>query len=440
MINSSLDSKMKYLLILTGTGDPHSLSQRWIKWTRSFNLYVNGIGVTDNVQKRSLLLHTVGEEVQELYYSLVSEQNAINQTYEETVNVLNEQFIPRANVHSGSSCNLLSSDTWEFLKKSKMKIIKKTPGSKKKLFGYGNDKPLPIRGTFEAVARNMRTISCDMRLLKVFDVKGDPHSLSQRWRKWTRSFNLYVNGVGVTDNVQKKSLLLHTAGEEVQELYYSLVSEQNAINQTYEEMVNVLNEQFIPRANVPFERHVFHQLVQNSNETVDQYVCRLRQRAATCEFENTDDRIRDQVLDKCYSRELQRKFLEQQTLTLADVMRIAKAHEAVIAQTKFMSSTPDSVRVNAVTGSRRNQIRSTNKEVKECFACGRKGHFKGDAQCPAKGKTCNKCGKVGHFGMKCRSRTIDYKRSPEHGRARKPRRDRPRTHAVKEEESTEHLA
>ncbi|CAK8692680.1 uncharacterized protein LOC143462177 [Clavelina lepadiformis] len=284
-------------------------------------------------------------------------------------------------------------------------------------------------GDAEVVARNMRTISCDMRSLKVFDLQGDPHSLSQRWRKWTRSFNLYVNGIGVTDDVQKRSLLLHTAGEEVQELYYSLVNEQNAIIQTFEETVNVLNEQFIPTANVPFERHVFHQLVQNSNETVDQYVCRLRQRAATCEFQNADERIRDQVVDKCYSRELQRKFLEQQTLTLVDVLRIAKAHEAVIARTIIMSSTPDSVQVNAVTGSRRNQMRSTNKEGKECFACGRKG----DAQCPAKGKTCNKCGKVGHFGMKCRSRTIDQ-RSPEHGRARKPRRAGPRTHAVEEEE------
>ena len=73
--------------------------------------------------------------------------------------------------------------------------------------------------------------------------------------------------------------------------------------------------------------------------------------------------------EKCYSRELQRKLLEQQTL-VADVRKIAKAHEAVIAKTKIMSSTPESVQVNAVTGSRRNQMRSTNKEGKECFACG----------------------------------------------------------------------
>ena len=38
--------------------------------------------------------------------------------------------------------------------------------------------------------------------------------------------------------------------------------------------MNVLNEQFIPRAKVVFERHVFHQLVLHSNETVDHCVCR----------------------------------------------------------------------------------------------------------------------------------------------------------------------
>ena len=45
-----------------------------------------------------------------------------------------------------------------------------------------------------------------------------------------------------------------------------------------------LDSYFIPNVNVPFERRVFRQMKQQSHEKVDQFVCRLRQRAITCDF------------------------------------------------------------------------------------------------------------------------------------------------------------
>ena len=48
-----------------------------------------------------------------------------------------------------------------------------------------------------------------------FQVKGDPHSISQRCRKWKRAFELYVLGKGITSDSQKRGLLLHTANLEV---------------------------------------------------------------------------------------------------------------------------------------------------------------------------------------------------------------------------------
>ena len=43
-----------------------------------------------------------------------------------------------------------------------------------------------------------------------------------------------------------------------------------------------------------FERHLFKRFSQFRDETVDQFVCRLRQRAASCDFsaEFKDDHIR----------------------------------------------------------------------------------------------------------------------------------------------------
>ena len=93
----------------------------------------------------------------------------------------------------------------------------------------------------------------------------------------------------------------------------------------YSDTLKVLDDYFIPKANVPFERHLFRQISQSSGETVDQFVCRLRQRAASCGFgEREDEYIRDQLIDKCYSAKLRRKFLEQDgSVTLNDLLKTA---------------------------------------------------------------------------------------------------------------------
>ena len=109
--------------------------------------------------------------------------------------------------------------------------------------------------------------------LQPFQVKGDPHSISQRWRKWKRAFELYILGKGITSDSQKRGLLLHTAGIEVQDVYFTLVP--GGEDKDYPATLKVLDDYFIPKANVPFERHLFRQITQKSEETVDQFVCRL---------------------------------------------------------------------------------------------------------------------------------------------------------------------
>ncbi len=88
---------------------------------------------------------------------------------------------------------------------------------------------------------------------------------------------------------------------------------------------------------------MFTQIVQAPEETVDQFVCRLRQRAATCVFDGREDEyIRDQLIDKCKSQKLRRKFLEKDGNTsLNNLLVIAWAHEAVKAQLKAMGTSKD---------------------------------------------------------------------------------------------------
>ena len=259
-------------------------------------------------------------------------------------------------------------------------------------------------GSSGASSSSGRTsVALDVGCLEPFNPKGEPHSLSQRWKRWKRAFNLYVTGKGVSDDGQKRALFLHVAGMDVQEIYFTLAAD--AESATFEATVKVLDDYFVPKANVPFERHLFRQIVQESEETVDQFVCRLRQRAINCEFgENENDYIRDQVIDRCYSSKLRRKFLEKEgALTLDDLLRIARSQEAVDRQLKQYGT--DQVnnqlsdQVNAVGDKSDGKTRSG--KGKKCFSCDQEGHFSGDRKCPARDRACRMCGVIGHFKVKC---------------------------------------
>ena len=86
--------------------------------------------------------------------------------------------------------------------------------------------------------------------------------------------------------------------------------------------------------------------------SLSQFVCRLRQSSVSCDFgEQGDDCIRDQVIDKCCSSHIRCKFLEKAgTLTLEDLLRIARSQEAVDRQMKLMVSNAGADQVNVVGG------------------------------------------------------------------------------------------
>ena len=117
-------------------------------------------------------------------------------------------------------------------------------------------------------AGNSTVTMPDIGSLQPFNVKDDPHSISQRWKKWKRSFQLYLAEKGIASTTQKRELLLHTAGLDVQEIYFTLVNEEI---ENCEGTLKVLDDYFVPKSNIPFERHFFPQIVQSPEETVDQF-------------------------------------------------------------------------------------------------------------------------------------------------------------------------
>ena len=64
------------------------------------------------------------------------------------------------------------------------------------------------------------------------------------------------------------ALTLHTRGMALQEVFYSLADKDADVSLA--ESLKVLDEHFVPKANIPFEQHLFRQL----ERQVDNYVLR----------------------------------------------------------------------------------------------------------------------------------------------------------------------
>ena len=61
----------------------------------------------------------------------------------------------------------------------------------------------------------------DIQSIQPFD-NEDTSGINARWKRWIRALELYAEGKGVTDPDQKKSLLLHSAGMDVQDVFFTL--------------------------------------------------------------------------------------------------------------------------------------------------------------------------------------------------------------------------
>ena len=262
----------------------------------------------------------------------------------------------------------------------------------------------------------------DLPAVPPFSV-SDHRSLSQRWEKWTKSLDYYLRASGVTDQKQKRAVLLHLAGPDVQEIFETL----HNTGEDYKTALEKRNEYFQPKRNIPYERHVFRQISQQTDESMDVFVTRLRTASKTCNFgDQTEEAIRDQAIDKCNSIELRHRLLRENEIDLAKLLTISRAFEQSHFQAQEMeqfSAQPDSI--NAIhprqqTGVYRREMASSSSDGRSslpnnqahgppkwrsqpCYCCGSQGHRAKDIRCPANGKTCRSCGKIGHFTSVCRS-------------------------------------
>lgn len=68
--------------------------------------------------------------------------------------------------------------------------------------------------------------------------------------------------------------------------------------------MDALNAYFSPKTNTVYERYVFRSFKKEQGECIEQFVTKLREQGKHCNNTDLDDKIRDQIIEKCLSSEL----------------------------------------------------------------------------------------------------------------------------------------
>ncbi|XP_030831434.1 uncharacterized protein LOC115920236 [Strongylocentrotus purpuratus] len=144
---------------------------------------------------------------------------------------------------------------------------------------------------------------------------------------------------------------------------------------------------------------------QRQDESIDAFVTRCRDKANTCDFEESElaERIMEVVITSTPSLEFQKFLLDQPKGYQIDAILVeGRKYEAVAASRKCLETLEPAK--ESIDSFKRNQGRKT---------CGNCGRIHKPRQCPAYHDVCRACDTKGHWAKFCRKAKNDRSRKPD---------------------------
>lgn len=179
-------------------------------------------------------------------------------------------------------------------------------------------------------------------------------------------------------------------------------------------------DHFEPKRNKRVERYKFHRAIQDSGESVKDFIVKLKSLAKSCEFgdvfgattannaENKrkmlDEALVDRFIVGIHNEKTQQKLLGEDKNDFEKCCRIALNMEMATKEVQAMKPEPSNVLKVSKGQFAKKRTNYEQKAVKpkgDCRRCGRE-HLD-YSKCPAIKWKCFVCQKIGHTSVVCRS-------------------------------------
>lgn len=208
-------------------------------------------------------------------------------------------------------------------------------------------------------------------------------SQSDRWDVYSERLETYFATLGCVSDDAKRLLLLNQLDDQAYEVTRSMCAPANPTTKTYNELCNILNQHFVPQIVVFRERKKFYAISKKDDESVVEWLTRIRRSAMNCEFGDSLDKI---LLDK-FVTNLSGKCFERLSEEKATELSLSRAVELAVKYEKTTEKKTDEV----------NKI-STKSAA--CKHCGYRNHAQ--ETCRFKNEKCHQCGVTGHTKNVCK--------------------------------------
>ncbi|CAC5418952.1 unnamed protein product [Mytilus coruscus] len=190
-------------------------------------------------------------------------------------------------------------------------------------------------------------------------------NLSEKWKRWKQTMNLYLE-VAMGEKTEKEQCraVVYVIGLEGREIYNTFNFGENEADKL-EVLLKKFEDYCIPKKNVTVIRHRFNTRVQNSSESIDQYLTDLKLIAKNCEFEHLKDGlIRDRIVCGMNSSRVKERLIRMDGLTLDKAVGICRANEESRKQMKTLN---EEEQVHALRRKTQNQEPTAKKATQRKF-------------------------------------------------------------------------
>ena len=235
----------------------------------------------------------------------------------------------------------------------------------------------------------------------------DRLSVGKAWREWLEEIEREFRYYRINTPNDKKDALLIFGGRELRRLDKYLPDLADNLDE-YQKIRKKLNDYYVPRRNIYFERYLFLKMRPTPGERTVAYGTRLREKASECDFgDSCEDRILEHLIKTVDNQTLILKCIRKEW-TLAEFLKRAGEMEDLSMQMSCMHTQRVKPKVARLErkiikrGNYKARYRNIEDDLKTCGYCGLSGiHVKGSG-CPAYGKRCFKCHARDHFAVVCK--------------------------------------
>ncbi|XP_031570808.1 uncharacterized protein K02A2.6-like [Actinia tenebrosa] len=214
-----------------------------------------------------------------------------------------------------------------------------------------------------------------------------------------------------------RAILLSVIGPATYILLRNLVSPSKPTEKSYIELVSALRNHYQPTISITVQRYKFHTRARKTNESVPDYVSKLKKLAEKCDFKDTlNDMLKDRLVAGINDEKIQKRLLIETDLTFEKAYNISVTEELANQDAHALQTPTGSGPVNKVGCSPKtapNKASYTHSAHpmssgaykqgnKHCFRCGDKSHTA--PKCRFINAKCHYCSKVGHIEKVCLSK------------------------------------